>query len=231
MKLFKTAVLLIFLSLSASVYADALWDSAVSIYGKNRDNKPNPKSAYILMESGAPGGKSSKNEVWEEYKYESGKPYHRILKVMKNGVEQPIPDAAKDKWSPVKDKKSAKKEDYKSIADIFYSPQQKNVKYQRTGKSKTVYGKNCIEYSFIFMKNSKGKKETTLGKAYLDDETGAPYEIRRHNTSRYMKGSPDSFVMFTYDGKTLYPVHALLIMNINFFGKKLDMKTECKMEY
>jgi len=227
----KIAAMTALILFTSTLYADSLWDSAVSIYGKNRDSKPNPKSAYILMESGAPGKKSNSNEVWEEYKYEGGKPYRRIIKVMKNGAEQPIPEQAKGRWSPLTNKKSEKKEDYKSIADIFYSPQQKNVTYQRTGKSKTVYGKKCVEYSFTFIKHRKGKKVTTLGKAYLEEGTGAPLEIRRVNTSAYMKGTPDSFVMFTYDGKILYPMHALLIMNIDFLGQKMNMKSECKMEY
>ena len=221
-------ILTIFILLFAvAVNADPLWNKAVDIYGKHIDNQPDVYKAYILMGS----GDTKASEIWEEYKSEGGKYFRKVLKVKKNGADVPIPAQAQDKWFPVTNSKKDNKGEYKGLGEIFMARSQNVVTYEKTGKSKTVYGVSCAEYNFTFQKKRNGKIESVTGKAYLDEATGAPYEIRRHNTSIYMKGSPDSYVQFSYDGNYLYPRHFMLIMNINFMGRKSNMITEVKMDY
>ncbi len=224
-------ILIIFILLSAvTVKADPLWNKAVDIYGKHLNNKANVYKAYILLESGASGGTSS-NEVWEEYKFEDGQAFRKVLRVKKNGADIAIPAEAQEKWFPVNKSQKDSKSDYKGLDEIFFAGSQNSVTYKKTGKSKTIYGKSCTEYNFTMTRNSDGKSETLTGKAYLDSGTGAPYEIRRHNTSQYMKGSPDSYIQFSYDGNYLYPRYFILIMNINLFGQQKNMTTEIKLDY
>ncbi len=227
----KRLFLLLMILISVTANADPLWEKAIQVYGKHLSNKPVLKKAYLLLESSIPGGQSNKNEVWEEYKVENGNQFRKVIKVAKNGVEAPIPEEAKTKWFPVDQKKPDKKKDYNGLDEIFYADKQQNVTYKSTGKTKEFEGKKCQEYSFSYKKTHRKKPETVNGLTYLDEATGAPYQIRRHNNSAFMKGSPDSFITFSYDGKYLYTKHVMLIMNLNFFGQKKNLKTEVKMEY
>jgi len=223
----KKILLVFILFCAVTVNADPLWNKAVDIYGRHIDNHPDVYKAYILMGSGG----SNSSEIWEEYKSEGGEYFRKVLKVKKNGVDVPIPAEAQDKWFPVTNSKKDNKGEYKGLGEIFMARSQNVVAYNKTGKSKIIYGISCAEYNFTFKKNRNGKIETVTGKAYLDMATGAPYEIRRHNTSQYMKGSPDSYVQFSYDGNYLYPRYFILIMNINFMGQQSNMTTEVKMDY
>lgn len=227
MKLF---IVIFFILSTACIHADELWQKAITIYEHHLQHKPNPDKGYILFETGASNSTNS-NEVWEEYKYENNKSFRKILKINKNGIDQPIPSENQDKWYEVTDKKKDEKTDYKGIDEIFFSNKQHNVTYKKTGNSKIIFGKVCQEYSFVMKKNTRGKPEEVVGNAYIDTDTGAPYEIRRTNTSAYMKGTPDSFVTFSYDGQFLYTRHVLLIMNINFMGKQQKIKTEVRLDY
>lgn len=219
--------LLIYVPLSG----DDLWNKAMSIYSKHHQAKPLPKKSYRLMESGVPGQQASSNEMWEEFRYEGEKIFRRVLRVKKNGQEVPIPDQAKDKWYPMKPNEKKEKNDYKGIDAIFFADRQKDVSFKKTGKSKNILGRTCFEYSFSLKKMRKGKVEKKRGKTYLEKESGAPCEIRLHNTGNYTKGSPDSFIVFSYDGAVLYPVHIMLNIHMNFLGKQKNLKVEAKMDY
>lgn len=211
--------------------ADPLWEKAMAIYESHLADKPAPAKAYRLMESGVPGGASSKNEIWEEFKYEGDKAFRRVLKIMKDGVEAPKPEGADEQWYSIDLSKPDKSQDYKGLDQIFIREKQDKVKFEKTGNSKTIFDKVCQEYSFTLEQDRNGKKDLVTGKTYLETETGAPHEIRRHNTSIFMKGSPDSYVSFSYDGKRLYTRYVLLIMEMNLFGNKKFIKTEAKLDY
>jgi len=211
--------------------ADPLWEKAVAIYGSHLNNRPKPVKTYMLMETGVPGGESSKNEVFEEYKFEGDQAFRKVLKVLKDGAEMPIPPEAAEKWHPVDPSKPDKKSDYNGMDQIFMQDRQDKVKFEKTGNSKTIFDKACQEYSFTLEQERNGKMETVVGKTYLEETTGAPYEIRRHNTSEFMKGSPDSFVSYSYDGEKLYPRHFMLVLEMNLFGNKKFIKTEAKLDY
>ena len=226
----KKIITIFILLFAVTVNADPLWEKAVDIYGKHLNNKPDVYKAYILLESGTSGGSSS-NEVCEEYKFEGDQAFRKVLKVKKNGADVPIPAEAQDKWFPVNKSQKDSKSDYKGLDEIFFAGSRNKVTYKKTGKNKTIYGRSCAEYDFTMNRSSEGKSETVTGKAYIDSATGAPYEIRRHNTSQYMKGSPDSYVQFSYDGNYLYPRYFILIMNINLFGQQKNMTTEVKLDY
>lgn len=228
----KRLIVLFLCFLSVTAGADPLWNNAIDIYENYNGNKPTPKKSYRLMESGVPGGKMSSNEIWEEYKTEGEQVFRKVLKIAKNGVEAPLPEKAGNTWFPIDKSKPDPNKDYKGLDQIFIRDQQNNVKFEKTGQTKTLDGKVCDEYSFeIEATRKSGKKELVKGKTYLDQKTGAPLEIRRENTSILLKGSPDSFIRFSYDGENLSATHFLLAIQMNFFGKQSIMKSEAKLEY
>jgi len=228
----KRFLVLCLFFLAASAGADPLWNNAIDIYESYNVNKPTPKKSYRLMETGVPGGKMSSNEIWEEYKTEGEQVFRKVIKIAKNGVETPLPEKAGEKWFPIDKSKPDPNKDYKGLDQIFMRDQQKNVKFKKTGQTKTLDDKVCDEYSFEIKATRKsGKEELVIGKTYLEQKTGAPLEIRRENTSILLKGSPDSFIRFAYDGKNLSAIHFLLAIQMNFFGKQSIMKSEAKLEY
>jgi hypothetical protein len=212
--------------------ADNLWNKAVDIYGKYLNNRPNPHKTYLLMEAGGSKGINNSNEIWEEYKFENSKAFRKILKMKKNGIEIEIPENAKDKWLPVDGKTKDIKSDYKGMDKIFFKENQNDVKLKKTGNTKTIYKKECIEYSYELKQLENNKNSYLKGNVYLDKNTGAPYEITRIVDGQMtVKNHPEQFVKFSYDGISLYPRHLYLYFEINMFGKISTTKVEAKLEY